>query len=128
MAQYADIVEIVAPSEAVEGSIVNVTIKIRSLWDDYLQAAAKGVFDAEVFLDWEEYIIPPGGIHSFSGSFIMPNSDVTIHAFSYYKAVDGFWYWDDEAIKDVKLAEVFEGTISRKELKYDAITEPIPVR
>ncbi|MBA7472856.1 hypothetical protein ES707_08188 [subsurface metagenome] len=61
----------------------------------------------------------------------MPNRDVTIHAYSYYEAADGYVYSDDEAAKDVSLTappEVFEGKISRKELKYDSVTGPIPVR
>lgn len=127
---YSDIVEIVAPSTAAAGETVPVTISIRNLWTASLHVAAEGIYDSEVFIDWPDYWIPAGETHSFSGSFIMPDRDVTISAHSYYEAVGGYYYFDDEAAKGVSLAAppgVYEGTISRKELKYDATIASIPV-
>ncbi len=129
---YTDIVDIVAPSSARAGESVWVTIKIRNKYSASVHIYAIGVLDSEdLFIDWLDYWIPAGATHSFSGSFTMPNRDVTIHAYSYYEAADGYVYRDDEAAKDVSLTappEVFEGKISRKELKYDSVTGPIPVR
>ena len=103
---YTEIVAIDAPSSAVAGSRVDVTIRIRNTWTDYVHVSAIGVWDSEErFIDWLDYWIPPGETHSFSGSFIMPDRDVTIHAYSYYEAEDG-WYFDDEAARDVRLGEV----------------------
>jgi len=124
---YTDIVEIVAPSSARAGETVPVTIKIRNKWTASVHVAAIGIYDSEErFIDWLTYWIPAGETHSFSGAFVMPARDVTIHAYSYYQAEDG-WYSDDEAEKAVSLAEVFAGTISRKELEYDERSAGIPV-
>lgn len=124
---YTDIVDIVAPSSAVAGEAVPVTIKIKNIWTDYVYVAAIGIWDSEErFIDWLKEWIPAGATRSFSGSFIMPNRGVTIHAYTYFQAGDGNWYSDDEAEKDVALAEVFEGTISRKELEYDGARANIP--
>ncbi|MBA7511385.1 hypothetical protein ES705_03378 [subsurface metagenome] len=132
MGVYTDIVQIVAPSSAIAGETVPVTIKIKNIWTGSVHVYAIGVLDSEDrFIDWLDYWISAGATHSFSGSFTMPNRDVTIHAYSYYEAEDGYLYSDDEAAKDIALAappEVFEGTISRKELKYDSVTGPILVR
>jgi len=59
----------------------------------------------------------------------MPARDVTIHAYSYYEAEDGDWYFDDEDEKAISLTEVevFTGTISKKEVEYDSTRSPIPV-
>ncbi|GAI39775.1 unnamed protein product, partial [marine sediment metagenome] len=113
------IVDIVAPSSAQAGETVPVTIKIKNIWTGYVHVYAVGVWDSEErFIDWLDYWIPAGSTHSFSGSFTMPNRDVTIHAYSHYQAADDYLYVDDEAQTSVALAEVFEGTISRKELEF----------
>ena len=101
---YTDIAEIVAPSGAVAGSRVDVTIRIKNIWTATIHVAAVGVYDSEVrFIDWPDFWIPAGETHSFPGSFVMPGRDVNIHAYSYYEGADGYWYYDDEAAKDVKL-------------------------
>ncbi|GAH76417.1 unnamed protein product, partial [marine sediment metagenome] len=79
------------------------------------------------FIDWLDYWVPAGSTHSFSGSFIMPDMDVTIHAYSFYEDEDGYMHLDDEAEKDVSLAEVFKGTISQKQLEHDGTYATIPV-
>lgn len=125
---YTDIVEIVAPSSAVAGESVPVTIKIKNIYSSYIHVSAVGVYDSEVrFIDWLDYWIPAGSTHSFSGSFTMPDRDVTIHAYSMYEDVDGYWHLDDEAEKDVSLAEVFKGTITKKELDYQDRWQAVPI-
>ena len=102
---YTEIVDIVAPSSAPAGARVDVTIRIKNTWSASVHIAAVGVWDSEErFIDWLDYWISPGSTHSFSGSFIMPARDVTIHAYSYYEAADGYLYFDDEKEKDVDLA------------------------
>ena len=125
---YSEIVDIVAPSSAVAGETVPVTIKIKNIWTGYLHVAAAATYDTEErFIDWLDYWIPPESTDSFSGSFVMPARDVTIYAYSYYEGEDGGWYYDDEAEKVVSLlAEVFAGTISKKEVEYDGNRAAIP--
>ncbi|GAH80297.1 unnamed protein product, partial [marine sediment metagenome] len=70
-------------------------------------AYAVGVLDSEErFINWLDYVIPAGATHSFQGSFIMWDRDVTIHAYSYIEDEDGFVHLDNEAAKDVKLGVV----------------------
>jgi hypothetical protein len=125
---YTDVVEIVAPSSAVAGETVPVTIKIKNKYSASVNVAAIGVYDSEVrFIDWLTAWIPAGATQSFSGSFVMPTRAVTIHGYSYYYGVDGYWYFDDERTKSVSLTEVYKGTISKKELEYDETRGAIPV-
>ncbi len=57
----------------------------------------------------------------------MPSYAVTIHAYSWYEGVDGYWHPDDEADKNVSLAEVFEGAITKKELDYEDSWRSVPI-
>ncbi|GAI60739.1 unnamed protein product [marine sediment metagenome] len=97
---YTDIVDIAAPSSAVAGETVPVTIKIKNIWTSSFRIYAVGVLDSyDRFIDWLDYGVPAGSTHSFSGSFIMPDMDVTIHAYSFYEDEDGYMHLDDEACR-----------------------------
>ena len=110
MAQYAQIVEIVAPSQAVAGERVDITVRIKNTY-----SAAIGIMVAGAL----EYGVSPwpgisfsensanvngGATYSFSGYFTMPNKAVTIHAYSYWYGADSVWHFDDEKTKSVNLA------------------------
>lgn len=126
---YTQIVDIIAPSSAIAGETVPVTIKVKNTWIDYVHVWAFGIWDSEGQFIQEKYLILAGSTRSFSGSFVMPNRAVTIHAYTWYEGADGYWYPDDEAAKDVSLAappEVYEGTISQKELEHDGAYASIP--
>ncbi len=127
---YTEITDIVAPSSAIAGESVPVTIKIRNKYSASVHVAAIGIYDTEErFIDWLDYWIPAGVTHSFSGSFVMPNKGVTIVAYSYYEDEEGYWHKDDEVTKGVSLAappEVYRGTIARLELEYDEARAAIP--
>lgn len=103
---YTDVVEVVAPNTATAGETVNVTIKIKNKYTSIISVSAVGVYDSEErFIDWLAYDIPAGSTHSFYGSFTMPyyppGKIITIHAYSWYYGVDGYWHPDDEKTKDV---------------------------
>ena len=111
MGAYTNITKIVAPSSAPQGSTVPITIKVKNIWDYQFAVYVEALYDSEWGFDTEARWIYPGETLSFSGSFIMPDSDITIHACSY--VLDGElglpegWHRDDEAAKDVSLgAEV----------------------
>jgi len=112
VAQYADIVGITAPSEAMEGSRVDITVRIKNFYSSIIGIMAGGALEYGVS-PWPGISFPensanvdPGSTRSFSGSFTMPNKKVTIHAYSYYYASDGYWYFNDEMTKTVNLVEV----------------------
>jgi len=112
MALYADIVEIVAPSEAQEGQVVNITVKIKNLYSATIGIMVGGALEYGVS-PWPGITFPynsenlgPGVTTSFQGSFTMPNKAVKIHAYSYWYGADGYWHFDDEEVKNVNLGAV----------------------
>ena len=112
MAQYADIIEIVAPGEAQAGSRVDITVKIKNTYSAAIGIMAGGALEYGVS-PWPGIIFPEpsanvnGGVtYSFAGYFTMPDKKVTIHAYSYYYGADGSWHFDDEMTKVVNLVSV----------------------
>jgi len=111
MGEYTNITEIVAPSSASQGSIVPVTIKATNIWDYQFAVYVEAFCDSELIFESEARWIYPGETLSFPSSFIMPDRDVTIHAYTYVEngalGLPEGWHRDDEAAKDVSLgAEV----------------------
>ncbi len=126
---YTEITEIVAPSSARAGDWVDVTIKIKNISTATVGVWTLGLYNSvERFVDFEDWI-PAGSTREYMGTFIMPDRDVTIHAYTYYLTEDGYRF-DDEAEKRVSLAappEVYAGTIIGIELEHDGIQEGLPV-
>ncbi len=112
MAQYADIVEIVAPTEAVQGSRIDIMVRIKNTYSSAIGIMVAGALEYGVS-PWPGISFPEtstnvngGATHSFSGYFIMPDKKVTVHAYSYYYGADGSWHFDDEMTKVVNLVSV----------------------
>ncbi len=112
MAQYADIIAIVALSQAASGSRVDVTVKVKNLYSAPIGIMVGGALEYGVS-PWPGIIFPSdsanvdGGVtYSFSGYFYMPDKTVTIHAYSYWYGADGYWYFDDEFTKVINLASL----------------------
>jgi len=123
---YTEITEIVAPSSAVAGETVLVTVKVKNKWTGGFRISVAVTYDTSRFIGPVDKWVAAGATESWSGSFTMPASGVTIWAYSSYWGEDGLWHLDDEMSKDVSLAEVVEGTISKKELEYDEARASIP--
>ncbi len=109
MAQYADIIEIVVPAQAAAGDRVDITVRIKNTYSVAIGIMVAGALDYGIS-PWPDIDFPSnndnvdGGVTcSFNGSFIMPDSKVTIHAYSYWYGADGYWYFDDEMTKVVNL-------------------------
>ena len=110
MAQYADIVEIIAPTEAPAGSRVDITVTIKNKYSSTVGIMVGGALEYGV-TPWPGITFPTnwanvagGATESFNGYFIMPDKKVTIHAYSYYYAGES-WHFDDEMTKAVQPAE-----------------------
>jgi hypothetical protein len=118
MALYADIIEIVAPSQAAAGNRVDITIRIKNTYSAVISIMVGGALEYGVSpwpgIDFPEnwVNVDGGATHSFSSSFIMPDRQVTIHAYSYWYGADGYWHFDDEFTKSVGIAAVSEPSIS----------------
>jgi hypothetical protein len=112
LAQYADIIEIVAPSQATIGSRVDITVRIKNTYSAAIGIMVGGALEYGVS-PWPGISFPSpstnvnaGVTQSFSGYFTMPDKKVTIHAYSYWYGADNAWHLDDEMTKAVDLTEV----------------------
>lgn len=110
MAQYADIIEIVAPSQATSGNRVDITVRVKNTYSEVISIMVGGALEYGVS-PWPGIDVPEnwvnvdgGAVHSFSGSFVMPDARVTIHAYSYWYGADGYWHFDDEMTKTINLS------------------------
>jgi len=105
MAQYAEIVSIVAPKSAVAGQRVDIEVTVRNLYSSTIGIMVGGALEygptkwPKITFPVYSYNTPGGSTHTFEGYFTMPAADTTIHAYSYYYA--GTWYPDDEKTKDI---------------------------
>jgi hypothetical protein len=122
VAQYADIVEIVAPAEAFADSRVDITVRIRNKYSSTIGIMVGGALEYGV-TPWPGITFPdnseniPGGVtRSFAGYFTMPGKRVTVHAYSYYYGADGYWHFDDEMTKTVDLVSVPESEFGSIEI------------
>ena len=122
MAQYADIIEIVAPAEAAQGSRVDITVRIKNTYSSAIGIMVGGTLEYGVS-PWPgiSFTEPSanvngGATYSFSGYFIMPDKKVTVHAYSYYYGSDGFWHFDDEMTRVVNLTQEVESQFGSIEI------------
>jgi hypothetical protein len=113
LAQYADIVEIVAPSQAASGSQVDITVKIKNIYSAAIGIKVVGVPEYEglpsgLYIQFavQSDNVNAGVTYSFTGYFTMPDKKVTIHIYSYWYGVDNLWHLDDEMTKVVNITEV----------------------
>jgi hypothetical protein len=112
MAQYADIIEIVAPGEAAQGSRMDITVRVKNTHSAAIGIMAGGALEygaspwPGISFAEPSANVNGGATHSFAGYFIMPDKKVTIHAYSYYYGADGSWHFDDEMTKVVNLVAV----------------------
>ena len=111
MALYAEIVEIVAPAGAVAGSRVDVTVRIKNrhsstigimpvAFPDY-PGVPGGLYITGLYPNETSANVPAGTTQSFSGYFTMPDTSVTIRAYSYWYGADDQWHLDDQMAKGV---------------------------
>jgi hypothetical protein len=104
---YTEIIAIIAPSSAYAGNTVNVEVQIKNIYSGWVHIYCIGVLDTtNRFIDWLDVWVAPGSTQSFYGSFVMPNMGVTVNAYSYYEAVDGYLYFDDSKSQSISLATV----------------------
>ena len=122
MAQYADIVEIVAPAEAAQGSRVDITIKVKNTHSSAIGIMVGGALEYGVS-PWPGISFPDpsanvnaGVTYFFSGYFTMPDKKVTIHAYSYYYGADSSWHFDDEMTRAVNPAQEVESQFGSIEI------------
>ena len=122
MANYADIIEIIAPAEAPIGSRVDITVRIKNTYSSSVGIMAGGALEYGVS-PWPGIRFPDpstnvAGVttYSFTGYFTMPEKKATIHAYSYYYGADGSWHFDDEMTKTIDITEEIESQFGSIEI------------
>ncbi len=112
MAQYAQVVEIVAPDRAVPGSRVDVTVRLKNLFTDTISIEVGGALEygsgSWLLINFPDYWanIGPGETWTFSGSFDMPDQGGTIHIYGSWYGSDGLWHFDDELTRAIGLLDL----------------------
>lgn len=108
-----EITDVVVPTSAQAGVAVSVQVKIKNTTEEALTIMAGGALDYGV-TPWPAIVFTNGSAEvaasetqSFYGSFVMPESDVIVHGYSYYyDEEEGTWIPDDEATNGVTLVAV----------------------
>jgi len=126
---YTEIVELVAPDNAAEGDRVYITVTIKNLSSSTFAVMVGAYLDYGV-TPWPEVSFPyptvnlaPGASQPFTTSFIMPNSDVKLRAYSYWW--NGHtWHADDEATKDISLTKPAWVKLDRRAITLVPVTAP----
>ena len=110
MAQYADIIEILAPAESAPGSQVNVLVKVKNLYATTISLMIGGSLEYGISpwpsILFEEPVADVEGLaaYTFGGFFVMPDKPVTLHLYSYWYGADGYWHLDDEMTRVISPA------------------------
>ena len=100
---YTEIVDIIAPSAAAFGDLVNVEVRVKNIGDFAFYIAVTGRYDETVLTFSPDYAaVDVGAIQSFTTSFTMPNKGVRVHAWSFYWTGEE-WYQDDYDYVDIAL-------------------------
>lgn len=103
---YTDIVDIIAPSEAASGDLVNIEVKVRNIWDSPFYISITGHYDGvDAYFSPDYALVEPGATYSFTYSFTMPDKGITFRVWCWYWTGTE-WYQDDYDYVDIALKEV----------------------
>lgn len=103
---YTEITDIFGPSQAGAGSRVDIIARIKNLYSLTIGIMAIGSLEYGI-IPWPNitFLTPwanvaGGASQDFSGYFIMPSSNVTLHIYSLYYS-EGGWVPDDERVVSI---------------------------
>jgi len=118
-----------APDSAKEGSTVDVLVNVLNL-----NVFTPFFFKTEIFVDADRIFTKEETIDVFpyskeySVSFIMGSYDVVVLAWVERWVIDWEYDCSDSKAVSLELVPEFAGSITRKELDYDAVRVPFPVQ
>lgn len=102
---YTEIVNLIVPASAVPGEAVTIEVQVKNIHPATIAITATGALNSTpIYFGNIGRNVDPGAMWSFYESFIMPDHDVTIHAWSWYLSVTG-WAEDDHAIASIFAGE-----------------------
>ena len=121
-------ISISAPASAAEGETVSVSATIRNV-SAYHYSYKTEIYAEGTLLFSTDEVITSGSSRTYNAAFAMPGYDVTILVWVERWSFD-HWAYDNSASKEVAVAVAppLAGTITRKELDYDAVRVPFPVQ
>ena len=121
-------ISITAPDSAQEGETVSLSALITNN-SPYAQLYKTKLYAGTEFIGSIEDTIPGYSSRTYGGSFVMPAFDVTILIWVEVWRVD-HWDYNNSASRIVSLVipPEYTGSITRKELDYDAVRVPFPVQ
>jgi len=121
-------ISITAPDSAQEGETVSLSATITNN-SPYAQLYKTELYAGAEFIGSIEDTIPGYSSRFYNGSFVMPAFDVTILIWVEVWRVD-YWDYNNSASRIVSFAipPEYAGSITRKELDYDAVRVPFPAQ
>lgn len=121
MGVYTKIEIVSCPSKAAHGERVDISVKVTNLHTAAIniQTAVTYHYDGSggVLYRWE--VIAAGSSRTYSDWFSMPSADTEVRAASYYKVVDGYYYFDDQDVETIKLKELVPEFSALKITNYE---------
>jgi len=102
---YTDLIKIEHPPEAEVGQLVTIQVYIKNQYSAsiYIRptATVNGTIPVTFF---PEYATHPAGVeYYYIGTFIMPNENAVITAWSWYLGADMVWYYEDHQVRTTVL-------------------------
>ncbi len=128
MAQYAQVYDVYTSpyQEQAAGGLVTAYVQIKNLFSAPISVMA-GVALEHGETPWPTVSMSPdwitlnsAQIYTFSGTFYMPNQNVTIHGYSYWYGADEAWHFDDEKTVLIRLSSQ-QGVLSNLVVSYGRI-------
>jgi len=122
-------ITITVDSEAIAGDRVDIAVRVENVdsVNHLIRTSVAAPFAGDGIID-EADLIEAGKSRTYTSYFMMPSADAKVMVATWYP-VGAEWHLDNYEEKVVSLAappEVYEGTISRKELEYDEARAYIP--
>ena len=94
---YTDLIKIEHPPEAEAGQLVTIQVYIKNQYSAAIYIMPTATVNGAIPVTFSpEYASHPAGVeYYYTGTFIMPNENAVITAWSWYYGTDGAWHYED---------------------------------
>lgn len=115
-------IELSAPASASPGEMVEIEVRIINMWNVGFEITAVAVLNRDLrFIDWRTAWIEAGQDHTFPGTFVMPDGDALIEAYSYYQTPEGEMIRDDLVSHTIKAEILGEAAFANLQVTYGRV-------
>ena len=91
------------PYSASKGSVVELEVCIFNSYHGAINLTTTGKVNGTVLSLGSPKIVAAGRIESWYTSFVMPDKDMLVSVWSWYKGASGAWYVDDSITREIEL-------------------------